>query len=101
MVDLARSAIFVEDDRAVPLGVGDDLPSGSGDESVGAIQQDAQDWMAEGLQLPAVPDEQLTGARVEARIEGRHGLQCWPDPAPFTSCRRRGPYQPAHPLEHP
>ena len=38
MVDLAWSAMFVEDNRAVPLGVGDELPSGSGDESVGDMQ---------------------------------------------------------------
>src|SRR6266446_7245843 len=102
MVDLARSAIFVEDNRAVPLGVGDELPPASGDESAGDILQGAPDRIASGPQLAAIRDVQVTGARFEANIEGRDGLHGGyrPDPAPFTSCRR-GPYQPAHPLEHP
>src|SRR6266436_3955214 len=102
MVDLAWSAIFVEDDRAVPLRVGDELPPASGDESAGDLQQGAPDRIARGPQLAAVRDVQLTGARVEARIEGGDlpPVGDRPDPAPFTSCRRGGPYQSVHPLKH-
>jgi hypothetical protein len=69
MVDLAWPAIFVEDDRAVPLGVGDELPPASSDESAGDILQGVPDRIAVRPQLAAVRDVQLTGARVEARIE--------------------------------
>src|SRR5713101_485186 len=84
MVDLARSAIFVEDNRAVPLGVGDELPPASGDESAGDILQGAPDRIASGPQLAAIRDVQVTGARFEANIEGRDGLHGGyrPDPAP-------------------
>src|SRR5437867_7570406 len=90
MVDLAWSAIFVEGDRAIPLGVGDELPPASGDESAGDMLQGAIDRIASGRQLPAVRDEQLTVGRVEARIVLRDDLHGGyrPDPAPFTSCRR-------------
>src|SRR4030095_15878523 len=102
MVELAWSAIFGEGDRVVPLGVGDELPPGSGDEPAGDILHSAIDRIASRLQLTAVRDEHLTGWSVEARIELRDDL--WgghrPDPAPFTSCRRAS-YQPVHPLEHP
>src|SRR5438093_12806366 len=88
--------------RTLSLGVGDELPPASGDESAGDMLQGAIDRIASGRQLPAVRDEQLTVGRVEARIVLRDDLHGGyrPDPAPFTSCRR-GPYQPAHPLEHP
>src|SRR5262245_2562352 len=102
MVQLGTSAVIGEEDRAVLVGVGDELPPGSRDQSAGGILQGAPDRIASGLYVPPVRDEDVTGEWVEARIELREDLNggFLPNPATFTPCCR-DPYQPVNPLKHP